>query len=114
MGRKLLLPCKPILVLIILLFATLSTFGFKSAGISSPAFSPLITAVQQQSVKHAATTKSKRRYYKNVKGERVQSPAHSATIPAGACAVCMDGTYSFSRNHRGTCSHHGGVKKWLN
>ncbi|MBK9736820.1 MAG: DUF3761 domain-containing protein [Saprospiraceae bacterium] len=31
----------------------------------------------------------------------------------GACAVCADGTYSFSKNQRGTCSHHGGVAKWL-
>jgi hypothetical protein len=24
-----------------------------------------------------------------------------------------DGTYSFSQSRRGTCSHHGGVAKWL-
>ena len=23
-----------------------------------------------------------------------------------------DGTYSFSENRRGTCSHHGGVSRW--
>lgn len=33
--------------------------------------------------------------------------------PAGATAECRDGTYSYSENHRGTCSHHGGVKRWL-
>lgn len=33
--------------------------------------------------------------------------------PAGATAICMDGTYSYSQNRRGTCSHHGGVKTWL-
>ena len=27
-------------------------------------------------------------------------------------ALCKDGTYSYSKNHRGTCSHHKGVKKW--
>jgi hypothetical protein len=52
------------------------------------------------------------RYYTNSAGERVQSPTHSTTVPAGATAQCRDGTYSFSRNHRGTCSHHGGVSKW--
>jgi hypothetical protein len=33
--------------------------------------------------------------------------------PSGATAECRDGTYSYSQNHRGTCSHHGGVKRWL-
>jgi len=33
--------------------------------------------------------------------------------PPGATALCRDGTYSFSRHHSGTCSHHGGVTKWL-
>ncbi|WP_289144502.1 DUF3761 domain-containing protein, partial [uncultured Bacteroides sp.] len=28
-------------------------------------------------------------------------------------ALCRDGTYSFSKSRRGTCSHHGGVAKWL-
>jgi uncharacterized protein DUF3761 len=53
------------------------------------------------------------RYYTNKDGQRVQAPTHSDTIPAGATAQCRDGTYSFSRNHRGTCSHHGGVSRWL-
>ncbi len=35
------------------------------------------------------------------------------TAPAGASAVCRDGTYSYSQNRRGTCSHHGGVAQWL-
>jgi hypothetical protein len=28
-------------------------------------------------------------------------------------ALCRDGTTSYSANHRGTCSHHGGVAQWL-
>jgi len=31
----------------------------------------------------------------------------------GATAVCADGSYSWSIHHRGTCSWHGGVKKWM-
>jgi Protein of unknown function (DUF3761) len=34
-------------------------------------------------------------------------------IPAGATAECRDGSYSFSQHRRGTCSHHGGVSRWL-
>lgn len=53
------------------------------------------------------------RYYTNVDGYRVQSPTYYNSAPAGATALCRDGTYSFSRNRRGTCSHHGGVARWL-
>jgi hypothetical protein len=35
------------------------------------------------------------------------------TAPAGASALCRDGSYSFSAHRRGTCSHHGGVAQWL-
>lgn len=37
----------------------------------------------------------------------------SATPPPGATARCDDGTYSYSKHHSGTCSHHGGVAAWL-
>jgi hypothetical protein len=33
--------------------------------------------------------------------------------PPGATALCRDGTYSFSKTHSGSCSHHGGVASWL-
>jgi len=54
------------------------------------------------------------KYYYNVDEIKVQSPTYYKKAPRGASAVCKDGTYSFSRNRRGTCSRHGGVKKWLN
>jgi len=52
------------------------------------------------------------RYYTNTLGNRVQSPTTYNSRPAGATALCRDGTYSFSQNRRGTCSHHGGVAIW--
>lgn len=36
-----------------------------------------------------------------------------AGAPAGATAMCKDGTYSTSKVHTGACSHHGGVSEWL-
>lgn len=48
--------------------------------------------------------------YVNVDGNYVPSPSNN---PAGATARCRDGTYSYSQNHRGTCSHHGGVAEWF-
>lgn len=37
----------------------------------------------------------------------------AAAHPAGATAICRDGSYSFSQHRQGTCSHHGGVARWL-
>lgn len=59
------------------------------------------------------TASSPVRYYTNSQGYRVQSPTYFNSPPAGATALCRDGTYSFSRTRRGTCSHHGGVARWL-
>jgi hypothetical protein len=52
-------------------------------------------------------------YYKNKDGDLIPSPKFYDSAPDGASARCRDGTYSFSRNRRGTCSHHGGVDEWL-
>ena len=44
-----------------------------------------------------------------------RTTAHTASeaAPEGASAQCNDGSYSRSAQHRGACSHHGGVKQWL-
>lgn len=54
-------------------------------------------------------------HYRNADGAMVRSPAHTDTgaAPAGASARCRDGSFSFSAHRRGTCSHHGGVARWL-
>jgi resuscitation-promoting factor RpfB len=51
--------------------------------------------------------------YVNSHGETVKRPENCSTAPQGATAQCRDGSYSFSKSRRGTCSHHGGVAKWL-
>jgi len=51
--------------------------------------------------------------YVNSKGQTVPRPETCSGPPRGATAQCRDGTYSFSQSRRGTCSHHGGVAKWL-
>jgi hypothetical protein len=70
---------------------------------STPA-QPTSTPAQPTSTPH---------YYTNIYGNSVQSPTSYNSQPAGATARCGDGTYSFSQNHSGTCSHHGGVAEWL-
>lgn len=49
--------------------------------------------------------------YVNAAGETVCAP-HSEQHN-NATALCNDGTYSYSQNRRGTCSHHGGVQNWF-
>ena len=58
---------------------------------------------------------SNNKYYKNVDGIDVHSPAYSTdgSVPEGVTSQCADGTYSFSQHRRGTCSSHGGVSQWL-
>jgi hypothetical protein len=52
--------------------------------------------------------------YINSSGNTVCKPEESSSgVPAGATAECEDGTFSFSEHHSGTCSYHGGVKRWL-
>jgi hypothetical protein len=47
------------------------------------------------------------------------SPPPPVTTPSvtscpGATAICNDGTCSNSQHRSGTCSHHGGVRQWIN
>ena len=51
--------------------------------------------------------------YTNSDGNQVCRPYASDSPPPGATAECNDGTYSFSTHRSGTCSGHGGVKRWL-
>jgi hypothetical protein len=51
--------------------------------------------------------------YVNSKGETVKRPETCSSAPKGATAQCRDKSYSFSHTRQGTCSHHGGVAKWL-
>lgn len=51
--------------------------------------------------------------YVNTYGNTVCSPYSAPSVPVGATARCVDGTYSFSQSRSGTCSHHGGVATWL-
>jgi len=68
-----------------------------------------------QNVTNGSTALIEQGSYINREGNSVHRPAHtvSGAVPAGATAQCRDASYSFSQNHRGTCSHHGGVSRWL-
>jgi hypothetical protein len=74
----------------------------------TPAASPAPTAGPESDL-------TSHELYVNHAGETVHSPSATVSggVPSGASAVCGDGTYSFSRSRSGTCSHHGGVARWL-
>lgn len=79
-------------------------------------YTPPSQVTEKQTVQKTPTSDSglsNNNYYENVDGNQIHSPAYSDSVPAGASAQCRDGTYSFSQNRRGTCSHHGGVANWL-
>jgi hypothetical protein len=86
----------------------LATVFFTSLSAQAPQPSP-IQPQQQKSEPKCADNGT----YVNSKGETVKRPENCSSAPQGATAQCRDGTYSFSRSRRGTCSHHGGVAKWL-
>lgn len=48
----------------------------------------------------------------NVTAPGQVKPPPGIDWPAGATALCRDGTFSYSQNRRGTCSWHGGVAQW--
>jgi Protein of unknown function (DUF3761) len=82
---------------------------------TAPTSTPPATAVQSpvQTQQLEKGNLSNDNYYTNSDGNKVHSPAYSDIAPADATARCRDGTYSFSQHRRGTCSHHGGVERWL-
>jgi hypothetical protein len=87
-----------------------------AAASSSPASSSPSDSTAPRQSPPASTTGggSASDYYTNSRGARVHRPIYSESgPPAGATAQCADGTYSFSQSRRGTCSHHGGVSRWL-
>jgi hypothetical protein len=79
---------------------------------AAPASTP--SAPVMQSPASAPRLVEKGRYV-NRDGVLVHSPSHTDTgvPPAGASAQCADGGFSFSQHRRGTCSHHGGVIRWI-
>lgn len=72
-----------------------------------------VAAPAQGAARHAALPSCGRGYYKNVSGHCIHRPIKAKHIPAGATARCRDGSYSFSEHASGTCSHHGGVGRWI-
>lgn len=82
-----------------------------AAAFATLTLAPTVTlAASSASQSSAAKNTNKSRSKKPV---NANAKAKANEAPAGATAECRDGTYSYSAHRRGTCSHHGGVKRWL-
>ncbi|WP_081905430.1 DUF3761 domain-containing protein [Janthinobacterium agaricidamnosum] len=96
-----------LLVILLLVFSPYSLSSVEARDSKSPAYAQKAEPNEADLQQHG--------HYRNKDGEEVHSPAKSKTgkVPQGASALCRDGSYSFSKSARGTCSHHGGVASWL-
>jgi len=95
-------------VVSVLMLAAILLPAFAQSSPHQP--SPNQTPPQQKQSKPKCTDTGT---YLNSAGETVKRPENCSAPPQGATAQCRDGAYSFSRSRRGSCSHHGGVAKWL-
>jgi hypothetical protein len=89
--------------------------GAAHAQLAPPASAPITAPATPKKAEPNEADLQTHGHYVNKAGQDVHSPAKSVDgkVPAGASAKCRDGSYSFSKSHRGTCSHHGGVASWL-
>jgi len=93
---------------------TSSAVTSAAAPSSAPSSTSASAAARQSPPATGTGGNSSSGYYTNSRGRRVQRPTFSENGPPdGATAQCRDGSYSFSQSRRGTCSHHGGVSRWL-
>ena len=92
-----------------LLFSCQPQIISQSQPTSQPSASTVTDTKPKQSKPNCTNTGT----YVNSKGQTVPRPENCSAAPKGATAQCRDGNYSFSQSRRGTCSHHGGVAKWL-
>ena len=99
------LRCYPILLIVLLAQLLFAQTQLPPQGQGSSA--------SNHSTQHAKPRCTDNGTYTNSNGQKVNRPENCSSAPQGATAQCRDGTYSFSKSRRGTCSHHGGVAKWL-
>lgn len=92
---------------------TLATVFFALLSAQAPQSSQNQPTPQRQEQHKSQPKCTDKGSYVNSKGETVKRPENCSADPQGATAQCRDGSYSFSKSRRGTCSHHGGVAKWL-
>jgi hypothetical protein len=87
----------------------------KSAAAAAPAAAESPTPAAAPAPAPASSAAASKAAPAASKAEPAAKPAATTgnTDPTGATAKCKDGTYSKSKQHKGSCSHHGGVAEFL-
>jgi hypothetical protein len=85
--------------------------GVQKAGKSAAAAAP--AATESASPAAAPAPASSAAASKAAPAASKSAATAGNTDPTGATAKCKDGTYSKSKHHKGSCSHHGGVAEFL-
>ena len=104
-----------LLAAILAVALALAPAGARGRPASPRASAPAAASAASGSAESPSPRLMEQGHYRNVDGVVVHAPAHTdgGAAPAGATAQCRDASWSFSLHHRGTCSHHGGVARWL-
>jgi hypothetical protein len=102
-----------IVVLLFLLFAPGTAPYNQTLAQNAPSSEPSSAKAQSNQTTDEKKHCTNNGTYVNSEGQTVKRPESCSSAPKGATAQCRDGEYSFSSTRRGTCSHHGGVLKWL-
>src|SRR5579864_8069774 len=97
----------------VLAFSLLVSFQPQTISQSQPASQSSASTASDTKPKQGKPNCTNNGTYVNSKGQTVSRPENCSAAPKGATAQCRDGSYSFSQSRRGTCSHHGGVAKWI-
>lgn len=101
-----------------LTFAVISTSGpmtvpsptIYAYNVGSPSPDP---SPELGSVPRVAKPKSKPTTHRAAPRPAPHRTTQAPQYPADATAICADGWVSYSAHRQGTCSHHGGVARWL-
>ncbi|MDX8000503.1 DUF3761 domain-containing protein [Xenorhabdus sp. Reich] len=96
---------------------------FSSAALAAPAVSTsaetapkTVTAVEHNvKVAKNKVNSLEKKVTKKAKSQKASKKKNkNKSVKKGAnTALCKDGSYSKSKSHKGACSRHGGVAKWL-
>jgi hypothetical protein len=82
-----------------------------------PALGVLLALASSSFAQHRAVSHMVNRSSHKTRVFRTQKIIYKHSVyqgrPAGAIALCWDGTYSYAANRRETCSWHGGVRQWF-
>jgi hypothetical protein len=87
--------------------------GVQKAGKSAAAAAPASTESASPAAAPAPSAASKAPAASKAAPAAKAAATAGNTDPTGATAKCKDGTYSKSKHHKGSCSHHGGVAEFL-